>query len=168
MLNEFRLPMALKRPQLVRQFSAFIESEISWPHSQQPTTCSYPQPDAVHAPLSHYFNVILPPTPRSSKWSLPLRLPTETLFLHAPLLKPTRATCVAHLIHDVITLIFGGENRPRRRYELDGTAIESRWGARFSAPVQTCPGSHPASYTMGTALSWGYRGRGKALTTHTL
>jgi hypothetical protein len=23
---------------------------------------------------------------------------------------------------------------------------------RFSAPVQTCPGGHPASYTMGTAL----------------
>jgi len=23
-------------------------------------------------------------------------------------------------------------------------------GARFSAPVQTCPGAHPASYTMGT------------------
>jgi len=23
-------------------------------------------------------------------------------------------------------------------------------GARFSAPFQTCPGGHPASYTMGT------------------
>jgi len=35
-------------------------------------------------------------------------------------------------------------------YELDGSGIESRWGARFSAPVQTRPGAHPASYTMGT------------------
>jgi len=35
-------------------------------------------------------------------------------------------------------------------YELDGPGIESRWGARFSVPVQTGPGAHPASYTMGT------------------
>jgi hypothetical protein len=35
-------------------------------------------------------------------------------------------------------------------YGLDGPEIESRWGARFSAPVQTGPGSHPASCTMGT------------------
>ena len=36
------------------------------------------------------------------------------------------------------------------RYGLDGSGIESRWGARFSAPVQTGPGAYPASYTMGT------------------
>jgi len=36
------------------------------------------------------------------------------------------------------------------RYVLDGPGIESRWEARFSAPVQTGPGAHPASYTMGT------------------
>ena len=35
-------------------------------------------------------------------------------------------------------------------YGLDGPRIESRWGARFSAPVQTGPGAHPASCTMGT------------------
>ena len=35
-------------------------------------------------------------------------------------------------------------------YGLDGPGIESRWGSRFSAPVQTGPGTHPASYTMGT------------------
>ena len=35
-------------------------------------------------------------------------------------------------------------------YGLDGPGIESRWGARFSAPVQTVPGTHPASCTMGT------------------
>jgi hypothetical protein len=37
------------------------------------------------------------------------------------------------------------------RYGLDGSGIESRWGARFSAPVQTGPGAHPATYTMRTA-----------------
>jgi len=35
-------------------------------------------------------------------------------------------------------------------YGLDGPGIESRWGARFSAPVQTGPGAHQASCTMGT------------------
>jgi hypothetical protein len=35
-------------------------------------------------------------------------------------------------------------------YGLDGPEIESRWGARFSAPVQTNPVAYPASYTMGT------------------
>ena len=49
-------------------------------------------------------------------------------------------------------------------YGLDGPGIESRWGARFSAPVQTGPGAHPASCTMGTgsflwvdaAGTWGW------------
>jgi len=36
------------------------------------------------------------------------------------------------------------------RYGLDGPGIESRWEARFSAPAQTGPEAHPASYTMGT------------------
>jgi hypothetical protein len=36
------------------------------------------------------------------------------------------------------------------RYGLDGPGIESRWGTKFSAAVQTGPGAHPASYTMGT------------------
>ena len=36
------------------------------------------------------------------------------------------------------------------RNGLDSPGIESRWGARFSAPVQTGPGAHPASCTMGT------------------
>ena len=35
-------------------------------------------------------------------------------------------------------------------YGLDGPGIESRWGARFSSPVQIGPGAHPASCTMGT------------------
>ena len=48
------------------------------------------------------------------------------------------------------------------RYGLDGPGIESRWGARFSAPVQTGHGTHPASYTMGIGSFPGVRlpGRG--------
>jgi len=36
------------------------------------------------------------------------------------------------------------------RYGLDSPVIESRRGASFSAPVQTDPGAHTASYSMGT------------------
>jgi len=54
-------------------------------------------------------------------------------------------------------------------YRLDGPGIESRWGARFSAPVQTGPGAHPASCTMGTgSLPRVKSGRGVTLTTHPL
>ena len=53
------------------------------------------------------------------------------------------------------------------RYWLDGPGIESRWGARFSAPVQTGPGAHPASCTMGTGsfpgVKWPGRGAGHPL-----
>ena len=46
-------------------------------------------------------------------------------------------------------------------YGLDGPGIESRWGARFSAPVHTGPEAHPASCTLGTgSLSRGQSGQG--------
>jgi hypothetical protein len=52
-------------------------------------------------------------------------------------------------------------------YGLDVPGIESWWGARFSAPVQTGPGSHPASCTMGTGSFLGVEsGRGVVLTAH--
>ena len=52
-------------------------------------------------------------------------------------------------------------------YELDGPGIESRWGARFSAHVQTGTGAHPASCTMGTGSFPGVKnGRGVTLTPH--
>ena len=35
-------------------------------------------------------------------------------------------------------------------YGLDGPGIKSRFAARFSAPVQSSPGAHPASSTMST------------------
>jgi hypothetical protein len=38
-------------------------------------------------------------------------------------------------------------------YRLDGPGIEYRWGAMFSAPVQTVTEARPASYTMGTGSS---------------
>ena len=47
------------------------------------------------------------------------------------------------------------------RYGLDGPGIESRLGARFSAPVHTGPGAHPASCTMGTGSLLGVKGPGR-------
>ena len=49
------------------------------------------------------------------------------------------------------------------RYRLDGLGIESRWGARFSAPVRTGPGAHPASYTMGTGSFPGVKRPGRGV-----
>ena len=52
---------------------------------------------------------------------------------------------------------------------LDGSGIESRCGARFSAPVQTGPGTHPASCTVGTGSFPEVKsGRGVKLTPHPL
>ena len=54
-------------------------------------------------------------------------------------------------------------------YRLDGPGIESRWGARFSAPVQTGPEANPASCTIGTGSFPEVKcGRGVLLTTHPL
>jgi hypothetical protein len=49
------------------------------------------------------------------------------------------------------------------RYGLDGPGIESRWGARFSATVQTGPEAHPASYTMGTGSFPGVKRPGRGV-----
>jgi hypothetical protein len=49
------------------------------------------------------------------------------------------------------------------RYGLDGPRIESRWRARFSAPVQTGPGAHPASYTIGTGYFLGVNRLGRGV-----
>jgi hypothetical protein len=46
--------------------------------------------------------------------------------------------------------VFYTDLPPKHEHGLDSPGIESRWGARFSAPVQTGPGAHPASYTRGT------------------
>ena len=47
------------------------------------------------------------------------------------------------------------------RYGLDGPGIESRWGARFSAPVQTGSGAYPASCTVGTGSFPGVKRPGR-------
>ena len=54
-------------------------------------------------------------------------------------------------------------------YGLERPGIDSRWGLRFSALVQTGPGAHPASCTMCTGSFPGVKsGRGVTLTPHPL
>ena len=53
------------------------------------------------------------------------------------------------------------------RYGLDGPGTNPGGGARFSAPVQTVSGAHPASCAMGTGFFPGVKsGRGVTLTPH--
>ena len=68
-------------------------------------------------------------------------------------------------LYDLYPLLSVGRDSSvgiRTPYVLEGPGIESLWGARFSAPVQTGPGTHPASCTLGTvSFSWVKRpGRG--------
>ena len=73
--------------------------------------------------------------------------------LHFPALKHSSTSTVA-----------GGRDNSvgiATRYRLDGPGIESPVVARFSAAVQTGPGAHPASCTMGTGSFPGVRRPGR-------
>ena len=48
-------------------------------------------------------------------------------------------------------------------YGLDGPRIESRCGTRFSTAVQSGPGAHPTSYTMGTGSFPGVKRPGRGV-----
>jgi len=49
------------------------------------------------------------------------------------------------------------------RYGLDGPGIESQWWVRYSAPIQTDPGTYPASYTLGTGSFLGVKWPGRGI-----
>jgi hypothetical protein len=51
----------------------------------------------------------------------------------------------------------------KSHYGLDGPGIGSRWEAKFSAPVQTGPGAHTASYTIGTGSLPGVKRPGRGV-----
>ena len=73
-------------------------------------------------------------------------------------------TCAVCWINTLI-YFFEGSAGLATRYGLDGPGFESL-GARFSAPIQTEPGAHPAFSTRVSGLSRGERGRGVTMTTH--
>ena len=83
---------------------------------------------------------------RTKKWLMTRRKPREEEFV----IDLFGNIICNHLIQLTTDVGRDGSIGIATRYRLDGPGIESRWGERFSAPVQTGPGAHPASYTVGT------------------
>jgi len=90
-----------------------------------------------------------------------------------PCTQPTWFTIIFHVFLFLFSTCFGC--RPGSSFAIATELRAGRsWdripvGTRFSAPVQTGPGAHPASCTMGTGSFSGVKcGRGVLLTTHPL
>jgi hypothetical protein len=72
-----------------------------------------------------------------------------SLFLHST--REGSLWCHTFYMHVLVSSVGPGSVVViATRYGFYGPRIESRWGARFCAPVQTGPGAHSVSYTLGT------------------
>jgi hypothetical protein len=71
-----------------------------------------------------------------------------------------RSLVIRALQYDLCINLLGGPGGSvsiATDYGLDGPGIESRWGGEIFAHVQTGPGAHPASCTMGTGSIQGVK-----------
>jgi hypothetical protein len=69
-----------------------------------------------------------------------------------------------HNLTDASTVVMEGRDSSvgiATRHRLDSPGIKSQWGATFFAHVQTGPGAHPASCTMGTGSFHGVKRQGR-------
>jgi len=79
-----------------------MKPEGSLPHSQEPVTCLYPEPDKS-SPLKIYFNIMFPSTRRYFKCFLSLRIPhknpvrTSSLPHTCYMLRPSHSSWLDHL-----------------------------------------------------------------------
>jgi len=73
-----------------------------------------------------------------------------------------------HLLYGLLFVSVGRDSAVgiATRYGLDGPGIECRWGTRFSAPVQTSSGTHPASCKMGAGSFPGVKRLGRGVDHH--
>jgi len=80
----------------------------------------------------HILTIILQVSPLTKAWTI---VHTSLVLLYITILRVVgrdRSVVIA------------------KDYELNGPGIECRWGTKFSATVQTVPGTHPTSRTMCT------------------
>jgi hypothetical protein len=82
----------------------------------------------------------------------PAPTPRGTFFVHTYTPHATRTIYADFLITELLFPV-GRDSSVgvETRYGLDDQGIEFRWGRDFSLLVQTSPGAHPASCTMGTS-----------------
>ena len=78
-----------------------MEPEGPLPHSQEPTTCPYPEPDRPSpCPQSYvlkiHFNIILPSILGSSMWSHSLMFPHQNPVSTSPLPQTYYNPCPSH------------------------------------------------------------------------
>jgi len=76
--------MKTNRSSASQEITLVYGNQSQSPPSQKPTTFPYPKPDSCHSLptdfLKLHFNIILPSTPRFSKWSPSLRLSEHNIL----------------------------------------------------------------------------------------
>jgi hypothetical protein len=87
----------------------------------------------------------------------------QTRLIHYSAINFLTVRYVCIIIVDIVVVGRDSSVGIATRYGLDRPEIESRWGARSSAPVQTEPGAHPASYIMGAGSFPGVKRPGRGV-----